>query len=238
MFRPKVNGDNRERDQNNRMRERSNLTERERIDHSNAGNRYLTPLNNLQEGMYEQDISRYHSQPSQRRLREQEDDTLEPEPADDWLIREAGSRRIPTSVDSMRIPRSTPTSSETPLMAPGRVRPSLVTELDSFPERRALFEDEETFRTRAERSQIVEDPFREEPIDTIIGVPGMSSTGISSRPSPPVDTSVGGTVPPSTSAPGIVMYGGGPSISLKAWNREDWCRHWPTESCHWRWWWR
>ena len=47
MLIPKVNGDNRERDQNNRMRERSNLTERERIDHSNAGNRYLTPLNNL-----------------------------------------------------------------------------------------------------------------------------------------------------------------------------------------------
>ena len=47
MFRPKVNGDNRERYQNNRMRERSNLTERERIDCSNAGNRYLTPLNNL-----------------------------------------------------------------------------------------------------------------------------------------------------------------------------------------------
>ena len=50
IFRPKNNGDNRERDQNNRMRERSNLTERERIDHSNAGNRYLTPFNNLQEG--------------------------------------------------------------------------------------------------------------------------------------------------------------------------------------------
>ena len=57
-------------------------------------------------------------------------------------------------------------------MAPGRVRPSLVTELDSFSERRALFEDEETFGTRAERSQIVEDPFREEPIDTKSGVPG------------------------------------------------------------------
>ena len=60
--------------------------ERERIDHNNAWNRYLTPLNNLQEWMYEQNISQYHPQSGQRRLSEQEDDTLEPEPADDWLI--------------------------------------------------------------------------------------------------------------------------------------------------------
>ena len=39
----------------------------------------------------------------------------------------------------------------------------------------------------------------------------MSLTGILSRHPPPVDTSVGGIVPPSTSAPGIVMYGGGPA---------------------------
>ena len=62
MFRPKVNGDNREREQNNRMKERSNLTEQERIDCSNAGNSYLTPLNNLCKGLYEQDIYQYHPQ--------------------------------------------------------------------------------------------------------------------------------------------------------------------------------
>ena len=39
------------------MRERSSLTERERIDRSNVGNRYLTPLKNLQEGTHEQNIS-------------------------------------------------------------------------------------------------------------------------------------------------------------------------------------
>ena len=61
--------------------------------------------------MYEQNISQYHPQPSQRRLNEQEDDTLEPEPANDWLIREAAS------VDSMIIPRSTPTSLETPFFS-------------------------------------------------------------------------------------------------------------------------
>ena len=47
ISRPKINGDNTERDQNNIMRERSNLTGRERIDCSNVGNRYSTPLNNL-----------------------------------------------------------------------------------------------------------------------------------------------------------------------------------------------
>ena len=144
-------------------------------------------------------------------MSELEDDMLEPDPIDNWLIREAGSRRIPTSVASVRIPRPTPTSSETPLLTSGRVRPSLITELDSFPERRALFEDEDTLRTRAERSQIVEDPFSEELVNPDISVPGISSTGISSRPTPPVNTSVGRTVPPSTAVPGTVMYGGGPT---------------------------
>ena len=36
----------------------------------------------------------------------------------------------------------------------------------------------------------------------------MSSTEISGGPPPSVDTSMGGIVPPSTSAPGVVMYGG------------------------------
>ena len=211
IFRPKNNGDNRKRDQNNKMRDRSNLTERERIDCSNAGNRYLTPFNNLQEGIHEQNISQYPPLPGQRRLSELEDDMLETDPIDNWLIREAGSRRIPTSIASVRIPRPTSTSSETPLLTSGRVRSSLITELDSFPKRRALFEDEDTLKTRTERSQIVEDPFSKELVNPDIGVPGISSTGISSRPTPPVNTSVGETVPPLTSVPGIVMYGGGPT---------------------------
>ena len=42
--------------------------------------------------------------------------------------------------------------------------------------------------------------------DADIHVPGISSMGISGRPTPPVNTSVGRTVPPSTAAPGSVMY--------------------------------
>ena len=73
-------------------------------------------------------------QPSQRRLSvEQEDASLEHEPANDWLIREAGSRGIPTPVESMRIPRSTLTSLETPLVVTETVRLSLVTELRFIP---------------------------------------------------------------------------------------------------------
>ena len=43
MFKPKVNKANREREHKNRMRERSTLMERERIDSNTAGNRYLAP---------------------------------------------------------------------------------------------------------------------------------------------------------------------------------------------------
>ena len=120
-----------------------------------------------------------------------ENDVLEPDPIDNWLIREAGSRRIPTSEASVRIPRPTPTSSETPLVTSGRVRPSLITKLDSFPERRAMFENEDTLGTRAQRPQIVEDLFSEDLVNPDISVPGISPMGISSRPTPPVNTSVG-----------------------------------------------
>ena len=136
---------------------------------------------------------------------------LEHDPIDNWLIKEVGSRRIPTSGVCMRIFRPTPTSSETPLVTSGRVRPSLITELDSFPERRALFEDEDTFGTRAQRAQIVEDLFTDELVNPDINVSGISSTGISFRPTPPVNTFVGGIVIPSTAVPGTIMYGGGPT---------------------------
>ena len=39
----------------------------------------------MPEGIYEQDISQYHPQPNQRRLSDQGDDTLEPDPVD-WLV--------------------------------------------------------------------------------------------------------------------------------------------------------
>ena len=42
----------------NRIRERPNIVERDRNEHAIQGNRYLTPLNNLHEGIHEQDISR------------------------------------------------------------------------------------------------------------------------------------------------------------------------------------
>ena len=100
--------------------------------------------------MYEQNISRFHTQPGQRRLSEQEDDSLEPGLADEWLSREAGSRRIPTSAGSMRIPRSL----EEPLAASGRDRPFLDTESDPCLEIRALFEEEEIIKPRAEWFQM------------------------------------------------------------------------------------
>ena len=40
------------------MRERPNITERDRNEQNGQGNRYLTPLNNLHEGIHEQDMSR------------------------------------------------------------------------------------------------------------------------------------------------------------------------------------
>ena len=47
IYKPQVNGDTRERERDNRVREHSNLSERERLECSNAHNRYVTPINNL-----------------------------------------------------------------------------------------------------------------------------------------------------------------------------------------------
>ena len=65
------------------------LSERERLDHNNACNRYLTPLNNLREGMHEQEISRYSPviRPPETGLGQ---DTVE-ESEDNWVIQELES---------------------------------------------------------------------------------------------------------------------------------------------------
>ena len=50
----------------NRVRERPNNIERDRIECNGQGNRYLTPLNNLREGIHEEDMSRSPLSPRQR----------------------------------------------------------------------------------------------------------------------------------------------------------------------------
>ena len=49
IYKPKINGDNWERERDNRVREHVNLSQRERLEQNNACNQYLTPINNLRE---------------------------------------------------------------------------------------------------------------------------------------------------------------------------------------------
>ena len=67
------------------------------------------------------------------------------------------------SRNSIRAPRPISLSSDIPSVATRRSGPPLITELGLVPETRTLFDDDdETYETRAERSQIVSSPFRED----------------------------------------------------------------------------
>ena len=67
VFHPRLNGDSREKDQDNRTRERFNMgTEHEQMEHPNARNQYLNPLNNSREGIYEQSI--FRNKPSRKSM--------------------------------------------------------------------------------------------------------------------------------------------------------------------------
>ena len=67
IYRPRPGNEIRDRDCMNRIQERPNNIERDRIECNGQGNRYLTPLNNLQEGIHEQDISRSPLSPETKR---------------------------------------------------------------------------------------------------------------------------------------------------------------------------
>ena len=98
----------------NRIRERPNNIERDRIECNGQGNRYLTPLNNLQEGIHEQDISRSPLSPRQRGSIDREIDVRD----QDEEVVQLGRR------DSLRIPRTEEVFANTP----SRDRP-VITEL-------------------------------------------------------------------------------------------------------------
>ena len=85
---------------------------------------------------------------------------MEQDAAYERLNREIGTRE---NIDFMGVPRSTPVSLDTPSITTRRNRPPFITELGSVPERRPLFDDDEIYETRAERSQIIDDLFQEEP---------------------------------------------------------------------------
>ena len=115
------------------------------------------------------------------------------------------------SRNSIRAPRPTSLSSDIPSVTTRRGGPPLITELNSVPERRTLFDDDETYETRAERSQIVSSPFCEEFRDIHSEEFQITLTGISERPAPPIELSISSPEPPRVSVTGILGYGGGPA---------------------------
>ena len=69
----------------NRIRERPNIVERDRNECPIQENRYLTPLNNLCEGIHEQDISRFPVSLIQRDSVDRENDIRDQE-QDEGLV--------------------------------------------------------------------------------------------------------------------------------------------------------
>ena len=78
VYRPRPSVEGRDREWLNRMRERPNMTEWDRNERNVQGYRYLTPLNNLQEGISEKDLSRFPL-PSRQRGSEDREISLRPQ---------------------------------------------------------------------------------------------------------------------------------------------------------------
>ena len=112
--------------------------------------------------------------------------------------------------DLVWVPRSIALSVDIPSVPTRWDGPPLITELSSALERRTLFDDDETYESRAERSQIVDSPFREETRDINSEEPRISVAGIPVRPTLPRETSISSSKPPSVPVTGMLGYGGGP----------------------------
>ena len=108
------------------MRERSNIIEKDRNEDNGQGNRYLTPLNNLCEGIHEQDMSRSPLPFRQRGSEDREINTRDQEVDEESIPRD---RR-----DSIQIPRTI----GTPSVILRRNKPLVVSEFAPDPERKAF----------------------------------------------------------------------------------------------------
>ena len=139
----------------------------------------------MREGIYEQNISRYSPQTSQRWF-SLDPDQVNPDTNEDWLLHETSSHRIGPE-DVTGIPHSMSIPSEPLVVGPRRVEPSF-SKLDTFPQRRALFDDERPIETRPERSQVEGPPFMDEDMNVSTSLPQV---GAPVRPHTPVDVSVG-----------------------------------------------
>ena len=156
----------------------------------------MTPLNNLREGVHEQDISKSPLTPRQRGSIDRESDVIDQEDE----IGQLGRR------DSLGIPRTEEISVDTP----SRDRP-VVTEFVSGPERRILFgnNDDETYSNGATRAQIVNSPYRIETREVCSEESRTVSTSIPVRPTSSIGTSVSSSKPPQIPVTGVLEYGAG-----------------------------
>ena len=101
----------------------------------------------------------------------------------------------------------------TPLITPNRDRP-VITESVSDPERRMLFDndEEETYDNRAERSQMVDRPFREETRETRSEDPRIVSPRVAVRTTSSTGVSISDPEPTRIPVTSILGYGGGTAI--------------------------
>ena len=120
------------------------------------------------------------------------------------------------SRDFVRAPRSISLSLDIPSDITRKGGPPLITELSSVPERRTLFDDDdETYETRVEKSQIVDSPFHEDSRAICSEEPRLTLTGSSGRPVPPIESLISSSEPPGVSITGILGYGGGPTYPCR-----------------------
>ena len=157
----------------------------------------------MHEGIHEQDISIYSLPASQRSSEDREIDIREQE-CDEEPVH--GERR-----DSVRVPRSIALSVDVSSVPTRWDGPPLITELSSVPERRTLFDGDETYEIRAERSQIVDSSFREETRDILPEEPRLSATAIPVRPTLSIETSISSSGTLGVLVMGMLEYRGGPT---------------------------
>ena len=126
-----------------------------------------------------------------------------------------------------------------PLITPSRDRP-VITESVSDPERRILFDndDEETYDNRAERSQMVDRPFREETRETHSEEPRIVSPRATVRSTSSIGISMSDSEPTRIPVTSILGYGGGTAIPQQPRTIRLGTGHCPPENSFWRRWWR
>ena len=182
----------------NRVRERPNNIERDRFECNGQGNMYLTPLNNLREGIQEQDMSQCPFSPRPRGSIDRDILTRE---QDEMVLLERG--------DSLEIPRT----EEISVATSSRDRP-VVTDFVSGPERRILFDnnDDEVYGNGATRAHIENSPYSVGTREVHSEEPRLISTSVPVRPTSSIGTSVSSSEPPRIPVTGILEYGGGTAI--------------------------